>query len=201
VDIVMKPINGWQILTSLKSDRRTAQIPVIVVTIVDQPSTGALLGADEYIVKPVEKLVLLSAVDRCLSRSGHSGSRSVLIVEDHPPTREFIAESLMHRGYIVDIAVDGAAARARIAKGLPKLVILDLILPDISGFELLAEWRGNPSTAQLPVFVMTSKDLTIAEKDYLQANSLALLQKRDQWQESLFSQLHRVVPPALVGKI
>jgi signal transduction histidine kinase/DNA-binding response OmpR family regulator len=200
VDIVMKPINGWQILISLKSDRRTAQIPVIVVTIVDQPSTGTLLGADEYIVKPVEKLVLLSAVDRCLSRSGHTGSRSVLIVEDHSPTREFIAESLMHRGYIVEIAVDGAAARARIAKGLPKLVILDLILPDVSGFELLAEWRGNPSTAQLPVFVMTSKDLTSAEREYLQANSLALLQKKDRWQDSLFNQLQLVVPPALVGK-
>jgi signal transduction histidine kinase/DNA-binding response OmpR family regulator len=201
VDIVMKPINGWQVLTALKSDRRTAQIPVIVVTVVDQPSTGALLGADEYIVKPVEKLVLLSAVDRCLSRSGHTGSRSVLIVEDHPPTREFIAESLMHRGYIVDVAVDGAAARARIAKGLPELVILDLILPDVSGFELLAEWRGNPSTAQLPVFVMTSKELTSAEREYLQANSLALLQKKERWQDSLFNQLQRVAPPALVEKI
>jgi len=201
VDIVMKPINGWQVLTALKSDRRTAQIPVIVVTVVDQPSTGALLGADEYIVKPVQKLVLLSAVDRCLSRSGHTGSRSVLIVEDHPPTREFIAESLMHRGYIVDVAVDGAAARARIAKGLPELVILDLILPDVSGFELLAEWRGNPSTAQLPVFVMTSKELTSAEREYLQANSLALLQKKERWQDSLFNQLQRVAPPALVEKI
>ena len=160
MDIIMKPINGWQILTALKSDRRTAQIPVIVVTIVDQPSTGALLGADEYVVKPVEKLVLLSAVDRCLSRSGRSGSKSILIVEDHPPTREFIAESLMHRGYVVDIAADGAAARARVARGLPELVILDLILPDVSGFELLAEWRGNASTSGLPVFVLTSKDLT-----------------------------------------
>ncbi len=201
MDIIMKPINGWQILTALKSDRRTAQIPVIVVTIVDQPSTGALLGADEYVVKPVEKLVLLSAVDRCLSRSGRAGSHSILIVEDHPPTREFIAESLMHRGYVVDIAADGAAARARVAKGLPELVILDLILPDVSGLELLAEWRGNPSTAGLPVFVLTSKDLTIAEKEFLQANSLALLQKKDQWQEILFSQLQRVAPPALVGKI
>jgi threonine synthase len=79
-------------------------------------------------------------------------------------------------------------------------VILDLILPDVSGFELLAEWRGNPSTAQLPVFVMTSKDLTSAEREYLQANSLALLQKRDRWQDSLFNQLQLVVPPALVGK-
>jgi DNA-binding response OmpR family regulator len=199
-DIVMKPINGWQVLTALKSDRRTAQIPVIVVTIVDQPSTGALLGADEYVVKPVEKLVLLSAVDRCLRRSSRSGPPSILVVEDHPPTREFIAESLMHRGYVVEIAADGAAARSRIAQGLPGLVILDLILPDVSGFDLLAEWRANPSTAELAVFVLTSKDLTQAEKEYLESNSSALLRKSSRWQDVLFQQLKEVVPPELVAK-
>jgi signal transduction histidine kinase/DNA-binding response OmpR family regulator len=199
-DIVMKPINGWQILTALKSDRRTAQIPVIVVTIVDQPSTGALLGADEYVVKPVEKLVLLSAVDRCLRRSSRSGQSSILVVEDHPATREFIAESLMHRGYLVEIAADGAAARSRIARGLPGLVILDLILPDVSGFDLLAEWRANPSTAELAVFVLTSKDLTQAEREYLESNSAALLRKSGRWQDVLFQQLKHVVPPELVTK-
>jgi signal transduction histidine kinase/DNA-binding response OmpR family regulator len=199
-DIVMKPINGWQVLTALKSDRRTAQIPVIVVTIVDQPSTGALLGADEYVVKPVEKLVLLSAVDRCLRRSPRSGQLSILVVEDHAATREFIAESLMHRGYLVEIAADGAAARRRIARGLPGLVILDLILPDVSGFDLLAEWRANPSTAELAVFVLTSKDLTQAEKEYLESNSAALLRKSGRWQDVLFQQLKHVVPPELVTK-
>jgi PAS domain S-box-containing protein len=197
MDIVMKPINGWQILTALKSDRRTAHIPVIVVTIVDQPSAGALLGADEYIVKPVEKLVLLASVDRALSRSARSGTRPILIVEDHPPTREFIAESLMHRGYLVDIAGDGAAARSRMANvnPLPGLVILDLILPDANGLDLLAEWRGNPVTAELPVFVLTSKDLTESEKQFLESHSAALLRKSDRWQDTLFRQLKLVVPP------
>jgi PAS domain S-box-containing protein len=202
MDIVMKPINGWQVLTSLKSDRRTAHIPVIVVTIVDQPSAGALLGADEYIVKPVEKLVLLASVDRALSRSARSGPRSVLIVEDHPPTREFIAESLMHRGYLVDIAGDGAAARARIANtgALPGLVILDLVLPDANGLDLLAEWRGNPATAGLPVFVLTSKDLTESEKQFLQSHSAALMRKSDRWQDTLFRQLKLVVPPDVMTR-
>jgi PAS domain S-box-containing protein len=200
MDIVMKPIDGWQILTSLKSDRRTAHIPVIVVTIVDQPPTGALLGADEYIVKPVEKLVLLASVDRALSRSARSGPRSILIVEDHPPTREFIAESLIHRGYLVDLAGDGAAARTRVAKALPELVILDLILPDVSGLDLLAEWRANPATADLPVFVLTSKDLTRSEKEFLESNSAALLRKSERWQDALFRQLKLVVPPDVVTR-
>jgi len=200
MDIVMKPVNGWQILTALKADRRTAHLPVIVVTIVDQPSTGALLGADEYIVKPVEKLVLLASVERCLNRLARSGQRTILVVEDHPPTREFIAESLMHRGYVVDIAGTGAAARARIAQGRPELVILDLILPDASGIDLLAEWRANPKTADLPVFVLTSKDLTLSEKQFLQSNSAALLRKSDSWQELLFTHLKQIVPPELATK-
>jgi len=200
MDIVMKPIDGWQILTKLKSDRRTAHIPVIVVTIVDQPSTGALLGADEYIVKPVEKLVLLASVDRALSRSARSGPRSILIVEDHPPTREFIAESLIHRGYLVDLAGDGAAARTRVQIAPPELVILDLILPDVSGLDLLAEWRGNPATADLPVFVLTSKDLTRSEKEFLEANSAALLRKSERWQDALFRQLKLVVPPDVITR-
>jgi two-component system OmpR family response regulator len=142
--------------------------------------------------------VLLASVDRALSRSARSGPRSILIVEDHPPTREFIAESLIHRGYLVDLAGDGAAARTRVAKAPPELVILDLILPDVSGLDLLAEWRANPATADLPVFVLTSKDLTQSEKEFLESNSAALLRKSERWQDALFRQLKLVVPPGVM---
>jgi signal transduction histidine kinase/DNA-binding response OmpR family regulator len=200
IDIVMKPINGWEVLTRLKSDARTAHIPVIVVSIVDQRSTGTLLGVDEYIIKPVEKTVLLAAVERCLQRTVPSEKNSILVIEDHDPTREFIAESLSRRGYLVDIAADGEEARAQVARTLPKLVILDLILPKVSGFQLLAEWRINSRTADLPVFVLTSKDLTREEQLYLEANCAALLQKQERWEESLFKQLQRVMPPAMAEK-
>ena len=200
MDIVMKPVNGWQVLTALKSERRTAHIPVIVVTIVDQPSTGALLGADEYIVKPVEKMVLLAAVERSLSRSARTGQGRILVVEDDPPTREFIAESLTHRGYSVDTAGNGASARARIAQALPELVILDLILPDANGINLLAEWRANPATADLPVFVLTSKDITLSERSFLESNSSTLLRKSERWQDVLFEHLKQIVPPDLAAK-
>jgi signal transduction histidine kinase/DNA-binding response OmpR family regulator len=200
MDVIMKPINGWQILTALKSDRRTAQIPVVVVTIVDQPATGALLGADEYVVKPVEKLVLLSALDRCLRKSAKSGQRSILIVEDELATREYMGEFLSNRGYQVEFAPDGASARAHVGRRIPELVILDLILPDCNGFELLSEWRANPATADLPVFVLTSKDLTPAEREYLRTNSLSLMQKKEHWLEILLSQLAHVAPPVLTGK-
>jgi PAS domain S-box-containing protein len=201
LDIMMKPVNGWELLSELKSDVRTAKIPVIVVTAVDQPATGALLGADEYIVKPVEKATLLAAVERCLNLRGQMGrGRPILVVDDDTPTREFIAELLSKHGYVVTTAADGFEARAQVSASLPELVILDLIMPNLSGFQLLAEWRGDSRTADLPVFVLTSKDLSAAEKEYLRTNTGAFFCKQERWQDALIRQLQRAVPPVLAGK-
>jgi PAS domain S-box-containing protein len=201
LDIMMKPVNGWELLSDLKSDVRTAKIPVIVVSAVDQPATGALLGADEYIVKPVEKATLLAAVERCLNLRGQMGrGRPILVVDDDAPTREFIAEMLSKHGYVVSTAADGFEARAQVAASLPELVILDLIMPNLSGFQLLGEWRGHSRTADLPVFVLTSKDLTLAEKEYLRTNTGAFFCKQERWQDALIKQLQRAVPPVLAGK-
>jgi len=84
LDVVMKPVNGWEILTKLKSDPRTEAIPVIIVAVIDQPATGALLGADEYIVKPVDKPTLLSAIERCLKRRGLPAQARPILVGDAP---------------------------------------------------------------------------------------------------------------------
>jgi CheY-like chemotaxis protein len=201
LDIMMKPVNGWELLSELKSDIRTAKIPVIIVTTVDQPATGALLGADEYIVKPIEKATLLAAVERCLNLRGQMGrGRPILVVDDDAPTREFIAEMLSKHGYVVTTAADGFEARAQVAASLPELVILDLIMPNLSGFQLLTEWRGDSRTADLPVFVLTSKDLTATEKEYLRTNTGAFFCKQERWQDALIRQLQRAVPPVLAEK-
>jgi PAS domain S-box-containing protein len=201
LDIVMKPVGGWEILIKLKADPRTSAIPVIIVSVVDQPGTGALLGADEYIVKPVNKRTLLSAVERCLNkRESMTSVRPILIVEDDTATREFLTEFLCQKGYVVATAADGLEARASVAASLPELVILDLILPHVSGFQLLAEWRANSRTSELPVFVLTSKDLTLQEKDYLRTGAGVLFQKQESWQDALIKQLLRAVPPMLAVK-
>jgi PAS domain S-box-containing protein len=202
LDLVMKPINGWELLPKLKSDPRTAMIPAIVVTIVDHPGTGALLGADEYIVKPVEKAVLLATIERCLHQRGRAGrSQPILVVEDDALTREFITESLSKHGYTIRTAADGADARVQVATSPPELIILDLILPKVNGFELLGEWRSNVQTADIPVFVLTSKDLTCEEADYIRTNTRAFFRKQEPWQEALIKQLHRLVPSVLAGRL
>jgi CheY-like chemotaxis protein len=194
LDLFMEPVHGLEVLLQLKNDPRTSKIPVIVVTIVDQPGVGTALGADEYLIKPVDKATLLAAVERCLrSRGGAAPARTILVVEDDPSALEMIVELLEAYGYAVSTAADGEQARASVAQSLPELVILDLVLPKTSGFELLAEWRSNPRTADLSVFVLTSKDVTKDEEKYIHAHAESLFRKQNEWRESLIKQLERVV--------
>jgi signal transduction histidine kinase/DNA-binding response OmpR family regulator len=193
LDVVMLPMNGWDVLSRLKSDPRTADIGVVMVTVMDQRHTGTLLGADEYILKPVDKSLLLAAVERCLKRrSPATESPSILVVEDDAPTRELIVDLLSRSGYAVSSVEDGPAARDHVQSSLPELVILDLMLPGISGFGLIAEWRKDVRTAHLPIFVLTNRDLTAQEKDYLCANTGALVLKDERWREELIRQVQRV---------
>jgi signal transduction histidine kinase/DNA-binding response OmpR family regulator len=194
LDLLMQPVHGLEVLLQLKNDPRTLKIPVIVVTIVDQPGVGTALGADEYLIKPVDKATLLAAVERCLrSRGGAAPARTILVVEDDVSTLEMIVDLLKAYGYAVSTAADGEQARASVAQSLPELVILDLVLPKMSGFELLAEWRANPRTAELSVFVLTSKDLTKEEERYIHAHAESLFKKQNSWREPLLRQLERVV--------
>ena len=203
LDLLMSPTTGWDVLFQLKLDPRTREIPVVVVSIVDQPARGATFVADEYLVKPVGKETLLAAVGRCLATQGLAGppQRPILVVEDDASVREFVSELLTAQGFAVVTAANDSEARDAVAASLPALVILDLMLPKVSGFELLAEWRANPSTADLPVFVLTGKTLTPEEENYLRRRTESLFRKESQWQENLVQQLQRVLKPtAGVGR-
>jgi len=194
LDLLMKPSSGWEVLLKLKRNPKTTNIPIIVISIVDQPAIGTTLGADEYLVKPVDKESLLAAVRRCLGlKQGAPSRRPILVVEDDTSTREIVAELLTAQGYGVTTAKDGKEARTQMASSLPELVILDLMLPEVSGFELLAEWRSNPRTADLPVFVLTSKELTVEEEKYLRKHAESLFHKQQSWQQELSQQLQRVL--------
>lgn len=194
LDLLMNPIHGLEVLQQLKKDPRTSKIPVIVVTIVDEPSVGIALGADEYLVKPVDKATLLGAVERCLcSRDRSAPARTILVVEDDMPTREMIADFLISYGYSVNTAADGAEARRTVGQRVPALVILDLMLPKITGFELLAEWRANPRTADLSVFVLTSKDLDREQEKFLREHAKSVFRKQNSWRDPLMRELERLL--------
>jgi CheY-like chemotaxis protein len=141
----------------------------------------------------IRPLFWLQLQRRAGIRPSPKQTRPILVVEDDTATREFIVEMLTAQGYAVATASDGAPARAQVAANKPELVILDLVLPGASGFELLGEWRASPRTADLPVFILTSKELTPEEQRFLRANAESLLSKQEPWQEALIKQLSRVV--------
>jgi signal transduction histidine kinase/DNA-binding response OmpR family regulator len=202
LDLFMQPVDGQEVLSQLKNNPRTSKIPVIVITMADQPGVGTAFGADEYLVKPVDKATLLAAVERCLtSRGGAAPAREILVVEDDASTREMIEELLTACGHSVVVAADGAQARARVAHALPELVILDLMLPKVSGLELLAEWRSNPRTTDVPVFVLTGKVITKQEEQFLRNHAEALFHKQHSWRQALMEQLQRVLKNAPAVKV
>jgi CheY-like chemotaxis protein len=191
LDILMKPINGWQVLAMLKRDPRTRSIPVILVTVVDQRPIGSMLGADDYLLKPVEKEALLKSVERCLMRRTVQTTPRILVADDDPAVVETISAMLEGRNYLVTVAADGAEARAAMRQEKPSVVILDLIMPRVGGFDLLAEWRADPATAGVPIVVLTSKDLTREEEDQLRGQTQGLFQKWESWREPLMKALER----------
>ena len=180
---------------TLVAKAATNTIPIVVVTMVDQPGMGSTLGADEYLVKPIERATLIAAVERCIRlRGGRPPAQPILVVEDHDTTRELIIQVLNGCGYAVQTAADGAEAQASVNASPPALVILDLLLPKLSGFDLIAAWRTDPRTADLPIFVLTSKDLTPEETRYLRSNAEFLVRKDHNWKETLIKQLQRAIP-------
>jgi PAS domain S-box-containing protein len=193
LDLLMKPLSGVEVLAGLKHDPRTKQVPIIVVTIVDEPAAGSLLGADEYLVKPVDKAELLAALARCLRPARSHASRTILVVEDDDATRERIAEVLRTEGYEVTAKADGAEARESIKASLPSAVILDLLLPRVNGFELLAEWRADPRTEKLPVIVVTGKDLSEEERRYLRTHTQSVFSKGQPWAQLMVRQLRALL--------
>ena len=112
-----------------------------------------------------------------------------------------IVDLLTTKGYAVTTAPDGASARQQVAASLPELVILDLLLPKVSGFELIAEWRAHSRTAELPIFVLTSKDLSGQEKAYLCSHAQSLFHKQESWKESLVKQLQRALGKSQAARI
>jgi signal transduction histidine kinase/chemotaxis response regulator CheB len=193
LDILMKPVTGWEVLGRLKEDSRTAGIPVILLTVLDQREVGALLGADDYLLKPVDKYSLLNSLDRCIARYRPAGPLNVLVVDDDLAVRETICESLRGSGYAVTSVADGLEAQAAVAESLPSIVILDLQMPNLDGFELLARWRADARTASLPVLVLTGKDLSQAETELLRRQADGVFSKSQTWHTSLLDALRHVV--------
>ena len=192
LNMLMPGKGGWDTLYSLKKTAITATIPVIVVTVVDEPKVGLALGAAEYLVKPVDKDVLLDAIRRFVG-PGSNGPAKVLVVDDESGTRELLKEMLESDGYIPVLAGNGKEALAALADISVSAILLDLIMPEMDGFELLLRMKEDPGLRNIPVLVLTAKDLTDREIEMLRHETTGLFQKGREWKNQLLADLRRAV--------
>jgi len=161
LDVMMPETDGWSVLSSLKADPELARIPVIMVTIVGEKELGFALGASEYLIKPIDRAQLVVVLKRYL---GGQPDGPVLIVEDDANLREMLRRTLEAEDWPVAEAEHGRAALESIRARRPAVVLLDLMMPVMDGFELLAELRQNEDWRTIPVVVITAMDLSQADR-------------------------------------
>jgi CheY-like chemotaxis protein len=189
LDILMPGASGWETLHQLRDDPETASIPIIVVSIVDQVKLGMTLGAAEYLVKPVQKDELLAAVRR---NANPEANRRCLAVDDDPQDLRLMNDVLVQAGYSVELARNGKEALESMGVNPPDLVLLDLIMPEIDGFEVIRRMHDDEVLQAIPVIVLTAKDLTIDERDLLAASTRALFAKHGDWGTELLRDVRQV---------
>ncbi len=198
LDINLPRADGWSILNQLKANPDTAAIPVVVVSIVDNKRFGFSLGANEYLVKPIEREQLLTALGRILGSP--KPDRSVMVVEDDPDMRELLRSVLNDAGWQVREAGNGQLAIERITADPPSLLILDLMLPLVDGFAVLRNLRSSPDARlrSLPVLVLTAKTLTPAERRELATTAQRTMHKasveRDQLARQVMDNIEALLP-------
>ena len=157
LDVLMPDMDGWMVLSKLKSDPELADIPVVMQTIVDDKKTGYALGASEYVTKPVDRARIASILSRF---SGPSDSNAIMIVEDDIEVMRLLREQLRKEGFEVIEARTGRDALGLLHKQTPRMILLDLLMPEIDGFDVLEKIRANPEWQSIPVVILTGKDLS-----------------------------------------
>lgn len=186
LDVMMPSADGWSVLTALKSDPATADIPVVMATIVDDKNLGFALGAADYFTKPID-WQRLSTVLRKYRKP--AASQTVLIVEDDERTREMLRRTLEKESWAVTEAVNGRVGLERLATAVPDLILLDLMMPEVDGFTFMQELRKQPGCAQVPVIVITAKDLTDEDRRRLHGEVARILSKDSTGHEQLVAEV------------
>lgn len=194
LDILMPDGHGFGTLYELRRAPETANIPVVIVSIVDQKNIGLTLGAADYLLKPVDKSQLLRTIERHINQSKEAVT-SILIIDDDEQVRELLHQALSTVGYTACVAANGLEALRALQTTHIDAVVLDLVMPEMDGFDVLQHIKTDDSLRDIPVFIMTAKDLTHSEISALKREASALVHKNGDWKENLLKQLSRAVSP------
>jgi signal transduction histidine kinase/DNA-binding response OmpR family regulator len=196
LDVLMPVMDGWEVLRELKADPETRDIPVIMVTMTDDREQGYALGATEFLTKPIKRDDLVGILDRY---APPGAERHALVVDDKAENREVLRRALENEGWQVSDAENGRVALEKVADSEPSLILLDLMMPVMDGFEFVLEMRKREDARAIPIVVVTAKDVTEEERRRLNGDVVGLIQKRGMDQESLLEQIRDQV--AAVGAV
>jgi signal transduction histidine kinase/DNA-binding response OmpR family regulator len=190
LDVMMPGTDGWAVLRELKNDPQLCDIPVVMLSMIDDKSMGYALGATDYLTKPVDRAQLSRVLRkyRCQNPPCHA-----LLVEDDAEIRELMRRTLEKQGWVVAEAEHGRAALERVGERAPDLIVLDLMMPIMDGFEFMLELRKVEAWRRIPVVVSTAKDLTDEDRKALSGNVELILQKGAYGLDQLLQQVRELV--------
>ena len=197
LDVMMPSMDGWSVLSALKADPILHNTPVIMVTMVDDRTRGYSLGAVDYLTKPVDRQLLHKTLSRYYSTDDNG---TVLLVEDDKEAREIMARTLKKSGWAVAEAENGQEALDILDSLQPRLILLDLMMPVMDGFDFLAALRARPEWRHISVIVITAKDLTEDDRERLNGRVEAVLEKNAYPREQLLERIREAVTSCNIGK-
>jgi len=195
LDVLLPGIDGWEVLRRLKSDPLVRDVPVVIVTVVDERNVGLALGAVDYFVKPIEREALIARLDRHTFTTKVKARRmQVLAVDDDPAALTMIDAALSPLGFAVRRAASGREGLDLATELRPDLVICDLLMPEIDGFEVVARLHEDPATSAIPILVLTAHELTESDKARLNGRVLGVVDKGESAARGLRDWLSQVIP-------
>jgi signal transduction histidine kinase/CheY-like chemotaxis protein len=193
LDVMMPDVDGWTVLAAIKGDPQLADIPVILMSIIDEKNRGYSLGATDYMVKPVDRERLSGVLRNICGTVG----RQVLLVDDDDMARRGMRQALEKDGWQVAEAENGRIALLRVAETRPDIIMLDLMMPEMDGFEFLVEMRSHAEWRDIPVLVVTAKDLSAEERGRLKGEVENVLQKGAPELEEMLAEIGRTLPSSI----
>jgi signal transduction histidine kinase/CheY-like chemotaxis protein len=194
LDVMMPGMDGWAVLSALKADPDVADIPVVMLTIVDDKNLGYALGASEYLTKPIDRERLVAVLKQ------HRRDRPVLVVDDDVAVRQLLRRMLEPEGYTVVEAENGREALDRLREVSPGVVLLDLMMPEMDGFEFVAEFRRHAAWRAIPIVVITAKDLTRDDHERLNGYVERILRKGAYGREQLLADVRELVAASVARR-
>jgi signal transduction histidine kinase/CheY-like chemotaxis protein len=194
LDIFLPSMDGWEFMRCLRADPRLAATPVVIITLSPDLDRGLALGARRVLHKPIVRAELVAALAGLVDSRSDGAPALVLVVDDNVAAVELVASALEAEGYRVLRAYGGAEAIAVARSAKPDLVILDLLMPEVSGFEVASALRESEHTAAIPILVLTAKDLSAEDRVRLNSNVSAILAKANFSSSELFAEMRRALP-------